>query len=117
FGLASAGAIMLAALSIAFTQKAENSPVLPPAAQQQVADALEHDAEVMSDSQLQKQLAGQPPAIQAEIVSINNDARPLALQIALLVPILAALLGLVNGFRMMRRPDPEPSEAAELAFA
>ena len=40
-----------------------------------------------------------------EIVSINTDARPLALQVALLVPILAGLLGLFNSFRMVRLPD------------
>jgi EmrB/QacA subfamily drug resistance transporter len=117
FGLAFAGAIMLATLSIAFTQQAENSKVLPPAEQQQVADALEHDAEVMSNTALEKQLAGQPPEIRAEVIKINTDVRPRALQIALLVPILAGLLGLLNGFRMMRRPDPAPSEAAEMALA
>ena len=117
FGLAFAGAIMLATLSIAFTQMAEDSTVLPPAAQEQVADALEDDAEVMSNTQLEEQLAGQPPEIQAEIIRINTDARPLALQVALLVPILAGLLGLLNGFRMMRRPDPAPSDGTEMALA
>ena len=101
---------MLATLSIAFTQMAEDSTVLPPAAQEQVAEALEDDAEVMSNTALEEQLAEQPPEIQAEIIRINTDARPLALQVALLVPILAGLLGLLNGFRMMRRPDPAPSE-------
>jgi hypothetical protein len=117
FGLAFAGAIMLATLSIAFTQRAADSTVLPQAAQQQVADALEEDAQVMSTTQLEKQLAGQPPEIREEIVRINTDARPLALQVALLVPILAGLLGLVNGFRMMPRPDPAPSEAAQMGLA
>jgi hypothetical protein len=116
FGLAFAGAIMLATLSIAFTQKAQDSTVLPPAAQEQVANALEDDAEVMSNTRLEKQLAGQPPEIRDEIISINTDARPLALQVALLVPILAGLLGLLNCFRMMRRPDPAPSAAAEMAL-
>jgi EmrB/QacA subfamily drug resistance transporter len=111
------GAIMLATLSIAFTEKAQNSTVLPAAAKQQVAQALKDDAEVMSNTQLEKQLAGQPAEIREEITSINTDARPLALQVALLVPIVAALLGLFQGFRMMRRPDPEPSESAELALA
>ena len=46
FGLAFAGAIMLATLSIAFTDMAKSSTVLPPAEQQQVADVLEDDAEV-----------------------------------------------------------------------
>jgi hypothetical protein len=31
------------------------------------------------------------------------------LQVALLVPILAAALGLLNAFRMTRHPDPTPS--------
>jgi hypothetical protein len=104
---------MLASLSLVFTQEANSSDVLTPAQQTQVADELEHDAEVMSTTDLQKQLEGQPPAVQQEIVKINEDSRPIALQIALLVPLLAALLGLVNGFRMTRLPDPEPSGAAE----
>ena len=61
FGLAFAGAIMLATLSIAFTTMAEDSTVLPPAEQQQVADVLEDDAEVMTNTQLDELLAGQPP--------------------------------------------------------
>jgi Na+/melibiose symporter-like transporter len=117
FGLAFAGAIMLATLSIAFTQAAQDSKVLPPAEQEQVAQALEDDAEVMSNTKLDEQLAEQPPEIRAEIIRINTDVRPLALQVALLVPILAGLLGLLNGFRMMRRPDPAPSAAAEMALA
>jgi hypothetical protein len=39
--------------------------------------------------------------------------RHLALQIALLVALLAALVGVVNAFRMMRLPDPLPSAATE----
>jgi MFS family permease len=113
FGLAFAGAILLATLSVTFTKMAEASDVLPQAAQQQVADALEHDAEVMSNTQLDKQLAGQPPEIKDEILRINTDARHIALQVALLIPILAGLLGLFNAFRMMKLPDPAPSSAAE----
>jgi predicted MFS family arabinose efflux permease len=113
FGLAFAGAIMLATLSFTFTHKAEASSVLPPAAQEQVADALEHDAQVMSNTQLQQQLEGQPEAIQNEIVRINTDSRPRALQVALLVPLIAGLLGLLNSFRMLRLPEPKPSSAVE----
>jgi EmrB/QacA subfamily drug resistance transporter len=114
FGLAFAGAIMLATLSLAFTDMAESSQVLPPAEQQQVADALDEDAEVMSNTALEAQLEGQPEAIQDEIIRINTDARPLALQVALCVPLLAGLAGLANSFRMLRQPDPEPSEAGEM---
>ena len=111
FGLAFSGAIMLATLSIAFTNMADASNVLPPADQERVAEVLEEDAQVMSDAQLEELLAGQPEDIQDEILSINTDARNLALQVALLVALLAALVGIVNGFRMMRLPAPAHSAA------
>jgi hypothetical protein len=113
FGLACAGAVMLSTLSIAFTQRADDSTVLSTTQQQQVSNALEDDAEVMTNTQLEKQLAGQPPAVRAEIVDINTDTRPLALQIALLVPLLAGLAGFVNSFRMVHLPQPRPSPAAQ----
>ena len=105
FGLAFAGAVMLATLSIAFTTMAQSSTVLPPDEQSQVAQVLEDDAEVMSNTELEALLVGQPPEIRDEIVRINTEARPLALQVALLVPFLAGLLGLLNSFRMRREPD------------
>jgi hypothetical protein len=113
FGLAFAGAIMLATLSVAFTDMAEASTVLAPAEQQRVATALEEDAQVLSNTQLEELLVGQPEATREEIIRINTDARPLALQVALLVPILAGLVGLFNSFRMMRLPDPETSGSVE----
>jgi hypothetical protein len=113
FGLAFAGAIMLMTLSWSFTNQAEASKVLTPVQQQRVANTLEHDAEVMSNTQLEAQLAGKPRAVQEEIISINTDARHIALQIALIVPLLAALIGFGNAFRMMRLADPKPSEAVE----
>jgi MFS family permease len=113
FGLAFAGAIMLATLSFSFTNMAQSSTVLTAPEQQRVGDALEHDAEVMSNTQLRHQLAGQPQQTQDEIISINTDARHRALQVALLIPILAGLAGLFNSFRMVRIPDPAPSSALE----
>ena len=113
FGLAFGGAILLATLSIAFTNMADASTVLSPTQQQQVADALEDDAQVVSNTQLEEQLAGQPRDVKAEIIRINTDARHTALQVALLVPILAGLIGLFNSFRMMRLPDPKPSSGVD----
>ncbi|HEX5881382.1 MAG TPA: MFS transporter [Actinomycetota bacterium] len=113
FGLAFAGAIMLAALSVNFTNLAQGSTVLPPEDKQRVAQALEDDAQVLSNTQLEELLAAQPEEIQDEIIRINTDARPLALQIALLVPLLAGIVGLFNSFRMMRLPDPTPSGSVE----
>jgi EmrB/QacA subfamily drug resistance transporter len=118
FGLAFAGAIMLAALAMNFTTLAEQSAVLTPEQQVLVGDALEHDAEVMTNTALEALLVTQPPAVQAEMIRINTEARPFALQVALLIPILASVLGFVTSFRMMRAPDPVSSGAAEgLALA
>ena len=49
---------MLATLSIAFTTMAQNSTVLDTKQQQQVSTALEHDAEIMSNTQLEQLLVG-----------------------------------------------------------
>ena len=117
FGLAFAGAIMLATLAFSFTNLAESSTVLDPVQQQAVADALEHDAEVMTNTDLELLLVDQPPAVQAEIIRINTEARPFALQVALLIPIFASLLGLLNSFRMMREPDPVSSGKEGLVLA
>ncbi|HKQ01367.1 MAG TPA: MFS transporter [Actinomycetes bacterium] len=113
FGLAFAGAIMLATLSLTFTDMARASTVLDPAEQERVATALEDDAQVLSNTQLDELLVGQPQDVQDEIVRINTDARPLALQVALLIPILASFLGLLNSFRMARLPDVKPSGSVE----
>ena len=113
FGLAFAGAIMLASLSLIFTHLADNSTVLSPTEKTQVSKGLEKNAEVMTNTHLDALLVGQPADVKAEIIHINTKARPRALQIALLIPLLAALLGLFQAFRMTRLPDLEPSAAAE----
>jgi GAF domain-containing protein len=95
------------------TALSEDSDVLTSAQQERVADALEDDAQVMTNTQLEQQLAGQPQATQDENVRINTDPREIALQIALLIRILAGLLGFLNAFRMLRLPDPAPSAHAE----
>ncbi len=113
FGLAFAGAIMLATLAFTFTNLATSSTVLPPSDQQRVAQALENDAEVMSNTQLAELLVGEPQNVQDEIIRINTEARPIALQVALLIPILAGLIGLLISFRMTRLPDPKPSGSTD----
>jgi EmrB/QacA subfamily drug resistance transporter len=113
FGLAFAGGIMLATLSFTFTSMATASEVLPPEDQEHVATVLEEDAQVMTNTQLEELLAEQPDDIADEIVRINTESRPRALQAALFVPLLAALVGFINGFRMMRLPDVTPSSDLE----
>ncbi len=89
FGLAVAGGVMLATLSVSFTGLTDSSGVIPEAQKETISAALEDDAEVVSDSQLQAVLAGEPPEVQTEILSINDEARALSLQVAMLVPVLA----------------------------
>jgi hypothetical protein len=67
----------------------------------------------MSNTGLEELLADEPPEVADEIVRINTEARPLALQIALLIPIAAGVLGILNGLRMRRLPDPKASAGAE----
>ncbi len=117
FGLAMAGGVMLATLAYTFTAMTYASPVLPPEDQAAVAAALEEDAQVMSNTQLEALLAEQPPEIQAEIIRINTEARAIALQVALLVPLLSGIIGFLASLRMMRLPDIAPSASVEgLAF-
>jgi len=116
FGLAFAGAIMLAALALSFTNLSDSSTVLTPEQQVVVSDTLEHDAQVMSNTDLTVLLAGQTPEVQAEIIRINTEARHLSLQIALLVPLVAATLGFIVSLLMRRQPDPQPSGAAEMVL-
>jgi hypothetical protein len=113
FGLAVAGGVMLAMLAFTFTDMTQQSTILPPEDKEQVAQVLQEDAQIMSNTQLEELLAGQPDEIADEIVRINSEARPRALQVALLVPLISALLGLIVSFGMMRQPDIKPSASAE----
>jgi EmrB/QacA subfamily drug resistance transporter len=113
FGLAFAGAVLLATLSLSFTNLSSQSTVLTSAQQQQVSNVLEHDAEFMTNTQLAALLAQEPEQTRQEILRINTEARHRALQFALLVPLVAGVLGLGNSFRMVRLPDPESSGTGE----
>jgi MFS family permease len=115
FGLAMAGGIMLAVLSFSFTNLVAKSAVISSSQQQQITTTLEDDAQIMSDTQLQEQISDQAPTVQTEVLQINTEARNRALQVALLVPVLAGVIGIVNSFRMMKLPDVKPSAAAETA--
>ncbi|HEY5979152.1 MAG TPA: MFS transporter [Microlunatus sp.] len=113
FGLAFAGAIMLATIALLGTALAQDSTLLSPVDQERVATAVDQDAQVMSNTQLEEILADEPPDVQAEVIRINAQARERALQVALLVPILAGVVGFLTALRMRRLPDPEPLSSAE----
>ena len=62
---------------------------------------------VEADTQL-AELAGQPPEIQAEIIRINTEARPIALQMAR-IAILAGAAGLVAVLPHDAASHPKPA--------
>jgi hypothetical protein len=68
---------------------------------------------VISTTRLDAALEDVPEDDRAEILRINTSARDLSLQIALLVSVVASLIGLVNSFRMMRLPDIVPASSLE----
>jgi MFS family permease len=105
FGLAVAGGVMLAGLSVSFTDMTEASTVIPAAQQEQISQTLEDDAQVMSNQQLEALLVDEPAPVRSEILRINSHARDVSLQVALLVSVLASLVGLLNSFRMSRLRD------------
>lgn len=107
FGLAVASALMLASLARGFTDQVEASDVLTPDQQAQVTQVLEHDAQIVSDAGLAELLADEPDDVREEIVRINDDVRARALQVALLVPLCAGLVGAIQAMRMRRLPDPD----------
>jgi hypothetical protein len=96
-------------LAFQFNSLSQTSTVLNPDQKEHVAKVLEEDAQVMSNTQLNELISSQPQKVKDEIVSINTKARNQALQIALLIPLIAVLFGFVNSFRMTRLPDPKPA--------
>lgn len=115
FGLAVAGGVMLAVLAYSFTNLTNQSTVIPSNEKTQIYTTLEHDAQLMSDTQLQTQISKQPENVQQAILQINTEARQVALQAALLVPIIAGLIGIFLSFKMVKLPDIKPSKAVESA--
>ena len=93
---------------------AEASTVLPPDEQGAGRDGARRGRRADEQHRSSTRCSpSQPPAVQDEIIRINTEARPIALQVALLVPLLAGLIGLVNSFRMVRLPDVEPKADVE----
>ena len=75
FGLAFAGAILLAALSYSFNHLAQQSTVLSAPQKQQVSNEPGARRRVHDQHSAGRGPAGQPKDVQAEIISINTEAR------------------------------------------
>ncbi len=100
FGLAVAGGVLLATLSLSFTNLVNENDAIPAAQKQQLTSKLETSAEVVSNSQLQTALVGEPQAVREAVLEINETATHRALQIALAVPAIAAITGLLISLHM-----------------
>lgn len=117
FGLAMAGGLMLAALAFSFTNLTKQSKVIPGTQQKQIIADLDEGAEVMSTSQLEYLIINEPKEVQTEVLAINEKATHRSLQVALLIPLLAAAIGTINAFRMEQLPDIKPSGDIESTLA
>jgi MFS family permease len=110
-GTAVAGAVMVSVLITGVTSLTQASQVLPPAAKDQIAVALQGDVATLSDAQVTAALAGQPPEIVNEVVRINAEARNRAMGMSMVVLGLVTLLGLGVSLKLPKgrlRPEPEP---------
>ncbi len=116
FGLAMAGGILLAALSFSFSNLTNDSSVIPNNQKQQIAQHLETRAEVVSNSQLQSSINNQPQNVQNAVLEINKTATHRALQFALLIPLVAAVYGTFNAFKMEKLPEIKSSAEADASM-
>ena len=114
FGLAMAGGVLLATLSLAFTHMTESSDVIPPAQQQQIADTLEHDAQVVSNTQLERAARRRTPRPCRTRSCASTTTRPSSrCRSPCSCRSSPACSGCCNAFRMMRLPDIKPSAELE----
>ena len=97
---------MLLGFTSNFSARADESKVLTPVERQTVAAALEEDARIISNTELQELLEENPsdPAYRRELLRINTEARPDALRLALLGPLVAGLIGLGVSTRLPENP-------------
>ncbi len=114
-GTALAGTVMLMGFTANFNDLAEDSDVLTPAEQQEVADALITDARIISNSELRELLEENPSDrdFREELLRINSEASPAALRLALLASLAAGLIGLGVSTRLPRDPADDSIGAAD----
>jgi hypothetical protein len=85
---------MISVLVTEFTAKAESSTVLDLAQQRAAIAAIDEDAQVASDDQVQAIVDDVPPEA-IEITRINQDARDKALAASILLIAVRALIGVI----------------------
>jgi hypothetical protein len=110
-GTAVAGAVMVSVLIAGVTTLTQESQVLPVSTKDQIATAMQGDVALLSNSQVEAALVGQPQEVVDEVVAINAAARNRALGAAQLVLGLVALLGLVVSLRLPKDVG-QPAQAS-----
>ena len=115
-GTALAGTLMLVGLTARFGDLTASSEILDEPAQDAVADALERDVRIISSTELEELLdeSEADPELQAEIIRINTEARPQALRLALLAPLLAGFVGLATSTRLPHNPATDVPSLPEI---
>lgn len=110
-GTAVAGTMLILGLTLGFSTAVDDSDVLTPLEQAQAQSAIDRGVELVSSDVLEQGLAGQPPEAVEEVVRINADVQPRAMQLSLLSALVALAFGLLWSRRLATVPT-EPHGAA-----
>ncbi len=93
-GTALLGAILITMLGIGIQSYLPESKVLTLEQQDQIAEAVKEDVEVVSNTELEAKLESQPEEIKDEVIWINTEANKDAFGITLFSAGIVSLLGL-----------------------
>lgn len=102
-GTAIAGVALTGFLISISSQLITENTVLTSAQKQQYENALQTQAQVVSDVALQNELQGEDPAAAAEVVQINSEARAQALTYSFVAIAVLGALGLAATARLPKR--------------
>jgi MFS family permease len=105
-GTALAGGVLVSVLIGTATSLAYQSSILTAAQQEQMVVALEGDVQAVSDTQMTEMTQDLPADVQAEVVSINAQARDTGLGAAMAMLGVFSLLALGISFRLPGRDMP-----------
>jgi len=92
-GTALLGAILITALGVGIQTYLPESKVLTTAQQDQIAEAVKEDVQVVSNTELEAKLEGQPEETKDEVIRINTEANKDAFGITLFSAGIISLLG------------------------
>lgn len=103
-GTAISGAVMVTILITASANLINANPTFTASQKQQINQAVEQHAAIVSDQALESQLRSQPDAVSNQIVDINAQARQKAISYTFIAVAVLGLLGLVAATRLPKEP-------------